>query len=94
MKVIVSTWYDNFNQSYMTELYDSDVFESEILDYYEEARDLYGHKVMSRENGTIVFSDGYRVILTYQHVKNSLLDNEFKDPKVTTSKLEILRITE
>lgn len=94
MKVILATWYNNYNDVYMMELYDSDVFESEILDHYKDSKDLYGHKVLSRSEDTIVFTDGSRAVLTYKYVKNSVFDmGEYKERRESRV-IEPLRLAE
>lgn len=92
MKVIVATWIDSYNQPYMTDLYDSDMFESEILDYFREAKEMYGHHVLNRTNDALVFTDGTRVRLTIQHVKASVLEDDFAQDRIMQT--EVLRLAE
>jgi hypothetical protein len=74
MKIIMSTWLDSTNQPYLTEFFDSDMFESEIMDAYVNAKSHYNHKVITRNNEYVVFSDGSRVMLSLHHVKTNIYD--------------------
>lgn len=69
MFVITATWYDDFNQPFLTEYFESHINEEQILDFYADQKSIYGRKIIADYPDTRVFSDGTRVILRLCEVK-------------------------
>lgn len=76
MNIIVATWYDEMNQPYMSEFYESQIKEENLFSFYETQKRVYGRTVIAAYPDTRVFSDGSRVVLTLNQVYSKIDDEE------------------
>jgi hypothetical protein len=81
MRVLTATWYDNFNQPFLTEFYEEFFKEDQILDFYAEQKSIYGRKVIASYPDTRVFSDGTRVIVQLCQVKSKIEQDSRYNPE-------------
>lgn len=72
MQIISATWYDEINNPFLTEYFESHVNEEQILDFYADQKSLYGRTIIADYADTRVFSDGTRVVLRLDEVKSEI----------------------
>lgn len=78
MFVITATWYDDYNQPFLTEFFESSINEEAIFSNYMYQKSLYGKSTIASYPDTRVFSDGTRVILQLHKIKQTIEESSYE----------------
>lgn len=74
MKILVATWQDNANETFLQEYFNDSIDYEDILKFYEDQKLIYGRTVIASYPNTRIFSDGSRVIMEIKTVKSKIED--------------------